>query len=438
MRAVRGRALLVLCVAGPPLVGLLLALWQLGAKPFWYDETFEGLLVQRAPLSFARWIATFETSGALYHAFLWLWKFLAATGGYWVRYAQEARPYALYLLLSALATLALLRAVEAPTARRWVVYGVTSVLAVWTHLFMVFVVLAHAVALAVHPARERWTRRASLAVAAALLAGVPIVVSLYFNLHRFGWMAGATPVRIGRLLEELSGDLGTPVLLAWLAAWTAGAAVGLTSWRASRTAGWPALLILSVAIVPIALPTVLSLIRPMLVTRYAIAVLPALAILAVLGVAQLRLRPVVGAAAAVLLATNAVAVVAWYADRDRPDWRSATAYVLEQTQPGTRIVYFTRGPLDGGARYEYSYYVTQHPGSSPPPVLGLPPGEGSVADRTAAAISQTGRLLAVAYSWDDAAAAEALAAIEAQFALAEQVDYEQISVRVYERRDTLR
>jgi mannosyltransferase len=473
--AARARWPQALVVAGPVAVGLLLAVWNLGAKPFWYDETFEGLLVQRRPLDFARWIVTFETTGALYHAFLWLWKFigtsegvlrlpsaifavaslpvtflvarrvlplpfaalatlLLATAGYWVHYAQEARPYALYLLLAGLSTLALLRAVEDPTRRRWLAYAAVSVLAVWTHLFMVFVVAAHAAAVMLHPDRRRWWRRAALAVLAAFAAGVPIVISLYFNLHRFGWMAGATPLRVGRAVEELTGDVGPLVALAWLAVWVGGAVVGVVRWRAAPVAAWPALLIVLLAVVPIALPTLLSLVRPMLVTRYLIPVLPALAILAALLLATTRWRLAALAALAVLLMLNGAAVLRWYTLVDRPDWRSATAFVLERAGPDTRAIYFTRGPLDGGARYEYLYYVSQHPGRDSPAQLTLAPGPGSIAERTSTAIAGTQRLLAVAYSWSAPSTVEALSAIEAEFALTEQAEYQQIGVRLYERR----
>lgn len=39
-------------IVTPTLVGLLVAGWNLGGKPLWYDETFEALLVMHPPLRF--------------------------------------------------------------------------------------------------------------------------------------------------------------------------------------------------------------------------------------------------------------------------------------------------------------------------------------------------------------------------------------------------
>lgn len=60
-----------------------------------------------------------------------------------VRYAQEARMYTMVLAIGLAGTYALLRAYEAPSRKRWMIYGAIVALGMWTHYFMALVWLAH-------------------------------------------------------------------------------------------------------------------------------------------------------------------------------------------------------------------------------------------------------------------------------------------------------
>src|SRR5579863_4042265 len=88
------------------------------------------------------------TSAALFSVHAWQ-----------VRYAQDARSYSLYVLLTALSCLFFLMALERPARRRWAGYVACSVLAVYSHFFAVLVLAA------------QWTAvyflRADAAIAAA-------------------------------------------------------------------------------------------------------------------------------------------------------------------------------------------------------------------------------------------------------------------------------
>ncbi|MFD4546422.1 glycosyltransferase family 39 protein [Streptomyces sp. NPDC058466] len=89
------------------------------------------------------------------------------------RYGQEARSYALVIFAVALATLLLLRALDAPrSSRRWAAYSLTLAVVGLLHLIALSVVLAHACVLAAHARENRslWWRSglALLAVAACV------------------------------------------------------------------------------------------------------------------------------------------------------------------------------------------------------------------------------------------------------------------------------
>ncbi|HVW80497.1 MAG TPA: glycosyltransferase family 39 protein [Mycobacteriales bacterium] len=98
-------------------------------------------------------------------------------------YAQTARSYSLVSLLVALATLALLRALEASRAdrpravlvRRWVLYGVLLAVAGWLNEMALLIVTAHAVTMLV----TGYARRVRLQWLAAAVAGMVTVIPLF-------------------------------------------------------------------------------------------------------------------------------------------------------------------------------------------------------------------------------------------------------------------
>ena len=78
---------------------------------------------------------------------------LLALNAFLVQYAQEARGYALATFLVALACFFYVRGAEGGRARDWVAYAAAMSLAFYAHLFAAFVLLAHAVTVALLPRR---------------------------------------------------------------------------------------------------------------------------------------------------------------------------------------------------------------------------------------------------------------------------------------------
>jgi mannosyltransferase len=83
---------------------------------------------------------------------------LVAVNPLFVWYSQEARAYALFVLMAALAMLCFLRAEREPTRARMTAFAITGSLALLTHYFALFLLLGMVLWLA----RERTTRRAAL------------------------------------------------------------------------------------------------------------------------------------------------------------------------------------------------------------------------------------------------------------------------------------
>ena len=102
---------------------------------------------------------------------------LMAVNAFVVRYAQEARSYALLLLLAVVATYLLVLALERGQRRWWVAYLVIGGLIIYDQVTGALVLIAHAAAILPHPRRPRMR---ALATGAALLAVAvaPIVVAI--------------------------------------------------------------------------------------------------------------------------------------------------------------------------------------------------------------------------------------------------------------------
>jgi mannosyltransferase len=90
---------------------------------------------------------------------------LVAVNPLFVWYSQEARAYALFVLLSALAMLCFLRALRKPTPRRIAAFTVAGALALLSHYFAVFLLIGMVLWLLYEPR----TRRAALPAAGALV-----------------------------------------------------------------------------------------------------------------------------------------------------------------------------------------------------------------------------------------------------------------------------
>jgi mannosyltransferase len=97
---------------------------------------------------------------------------LVAVNPLFVWYSQEARAYALFVLMGALAMLCFLRLQREPTPQRTAAFAVAGALALLSHYFAVFLLIPMALWLLY----DRRTRRASLpAIAALVIVGAALV-----------------------------------------------------------------------------------------------------------------------------------------------------------------------------------------------------------------------------------------------------------------------
>jgi mannosyltransferase len=328
--AIRGtdRALDWLLVAGPALVALVSYGYRLGGPPLWRDEATTKDMAGR---SMQEILATVQHFDAVHGAYYLLLHFtvrvtgdsnaalrlpsmlamvvacvftalaarrLAAAAGAprpWftgitaglalallpgaVRYAQEARSFAIVTMCAAIATYLLTRA--ATTGRWWWAwYGaVLAVLGV-LNIFGLLILVAHGLSLII--ARRGRLPAGWLAAAAfALLATAPVLRLAYAQRAALTWKS-APPIglTVVRLIRFWSGSWGMAVLVCVLAAIGIAAAV-----RAARTtdhthlAVGPVVVGLPLVVVPALVLLAVSQAVPVYDNRYVEFCLPGLAIL---------------------------------------------------------------------------------------------------------------------------------------------------------------
>lgn len=376
------------------LVGLaaVLRLPTLDAQSFWIDEGYAVWFIDRPLGEALRLIITPDNNGPLYFLLLWGWHRLVGPTDFAVRYlsalcsilsvavlwqlgrawfnrrtanraallmavspfaiwyAQEAKMYALHMLLAALATLLLTRTLRRMRWYNWLAYVICVNLLAYSHFFGAFTIVAQGILTLITTWRD-W-RRLRAYVGAMLLSAFP-----YLPVLRFAWAMLPTfqmndpskhfvplPQVLRELLIEFSVRAWSWKYEAfWLGGLAALLALGvLTAWRQNwRKGAWLAgLLLLPVLIFyPVSLkvsvftPKYLSAIFPILLLALASAaealhrrhMLVALGVLGVLLLGQTRAN---------LRDLNDPTF-------QRTDWRFVARYLTEHGTSDDIIVIYT-------------------------------------------------------------------------------------------------
>ena len=401
---------LVLLLAG----GVALRWAALTSKPFWFDECFSVEVARIDWRNFLHLLWWREANMTLYYLLLRAWlhfgqseffirslsaAFAVATipaiywlagllynrkvaliaaalftfNAYSVRYAQEARSYALFLLLATLSSGFLISWLRVPKRRNGFGYILISILAVYAHLYALLLVLAHWLALSplggpdLGPGHDRTQlkaqmRRASKIIAAAV---VPLLI--------FVAKTGAGPIRwiqrpgfhgVLKFFEHLAGGDSWPLLALYAVACIVAVApiVGKLAARNQNWETWRAQFLLTWLLFPVALTVLLSFARPVFLGRYMIFCLPPLVILAAAGLARLRQSWMLAAALTIMLFLSLRGVFFVYGhdfDDERDGSGAASNFILDHTQPGDGAIFHI-----AEARVPYEFFRSVRAGEN--------------------------------------------------------------------------
>jgi len=362
----------VAMVAGLAALAAALRFARIGHQGFWVDEGTTALLVHFSPGKMLGLIPQTESSPPLYYCIAWLWarlfgfgeaplRSLSALAGVatvpvaWgaakkliseragliaaaltacnpllIWYSQEARSYALLVLLSAGALVAFAHARAEPSRRTLSAWVVVSALALATHYYAALAVIPQAALLLIAHRRRRSVEVAVGAVAVCGLAVLPLAISQNITSHSVWITQMALGSRLGQIVPQfMVGFQATAyAVIAWIAGIAALLGVAWAPYR--RGAGVPASLVgggLAMMLVLVAVGV------DDLITRNLLPLWLPLAVVVSAGLASRRIGL---AAAAVICGLGVFAVGSVAVDRsfERPDWRALVHVLGARPAPG--------------------------------------------------------------------------------------------------------
>jgi mannosyltransferase len=375
----------------------VLSWYQIDAKSLWYDEAYTLKWVYSPVDRLLAFIRDVEPFNGLYYLWAKAWS-LVQVGETWLRVpsailavasvpvmylltshlagvqagraaalltavspflitmAQEARSYTLVIFLVASSTLLLVRAIEQPRWWRWLAYGVAAALAVWAHVWVAFVVLAHGLATLVawlDPVQRRWmVQGVSGFVIAGILVLPVILLSLFGYALQPSWYLPISGEAVGRALVSLAGGSLAYAPLGILGALVviAGAFVGaVMMWtRPVATGRWRWAVAVGGLVVPVVVGGLISVARPIFTARYLAVSLPFLLLLAAVAVASIPSRRWRTAALAGVMVLSLVGVAIRY-EIPKQDWRGASDLIRSEAAATDLIAVFRnhgKTPLD--------------------------------------------------------------------------------------------
>ena len=290
---------------------------------------------------------------------------LVAVNPFLVWYSQEARMYALAVLLGALTVLAFHRAVSGDGARHWAAMGIFAAAGLYTHLYTGFLLPALALWLLLNPSalKKHWLAFGAT-MAAASAAFVPLALATWrFSgestpgdpLHGIGGRAWGLLRAFAIWQAELSPPTTQIVLIVLAVAATLGA---LAAFR--RRDGWLVILLLAMPFV-IASGLMFRSELAFFGERYFIVMVPWLLLLAAAGVMHAiwgknRWRKITaGVGAIALVAVTAIPLPGqWSVPAAKEAWRQSAAYLAAHAQPGDVIFIHPEW-----IRFAFQYYQGQ-------------------------------------------------------------------------------
>jgi hypothetical protein len=269
---------------------------------------------------------------------------LLVSNGYHVAKSQEARSYALYSLLVVGSMLLLDQAVRTRQVRWWLALGVVNGLGMLTHYYVALFILVQGLYLL---ARRDW-RALGLFVLSGLVTTLVAVAQIGPLLRGYG--TGASARMDAPNLEELAESVlilsgGTPLTLITTVGLTL---LGLLVVRKRLPERW--WLLVAWLLVPLLLVFLISQVRPMYKVRYVFGVLPALMLLAGLGLA--RLPSLASALVVAVLAIQAGGAFGMGEPWQRGErWVDAVDNALERSRPGDGWIFLSKV-----GQYAFEYY----------------------------------------------------------------------------------
>lgn len=367
-----------------------LSFHALAAKTFWFDEGMSVGIVRLDFYNFLRILWRREGNMSLYYLALRLWMHfgsspafvrslsvifslgavtaiyflgrrlfnstvgliastLLAFNAWEIRYAQEARSYTLMVLLCILSSLFFVRYIESSSRPDRRLYIALSTLSVYAHFYSGLLFAAHWCWLR---SRDRQRAAAELRRTWSLIAVLAAPVLIFIAATGAGplnWIQRPGITVLWKFVLDICGN-GGPLLVAVYAVLCLLALLA----RRDPAQTWNIRLVVLWIAVPLAIILVVSIARPLFVPRYFFLCLPALCLLAAVGLFRLKTPLLIALALSLLLGLCFRGDLSYYQndfDIKRDDWRSATEYLRTHASARDAIIFHV-----AMGRMPYEYY----------------------------------------------------------------------------------
>jgi mannosyltransferase len=432
--SVRARSRTFWIVAGLTVLAAGLRFVTLGLQSYHHDEIVTASRVLRGSFWHAMDAVGFsESAPPLYYALAWLWTQVTGTGEFGLRsfsavagvatvpvayllgaelrdrragmlaaalvavnpmlvwYSQEARAYALVVLLSALSLLFFVKTLHRGRRRDAIAWGGVSALALATHYFAIFPIAMEALWLLLRRRRE------ALRGFTILAAGALLLVPLALHQMSYGHAQWINNFTLGHRLWEtgltfMVGETGDIIsqserpLLGLLPGLLALASLALIRLRGDSGERRAAAIPLAVVSVCVGVPLALGLLDPakdFVLARNLIPALVPLLVAIAIGLSLRRARRV-GAVLAAALLTYSLGFSVWASvspGLQRPDWDPLAAELGEPTVPRAMVTwtlgaaslryYLSTGSIQAHPSEGFEWWVGEldfiSDGPAPPP-----------------------------------------------------------------------
>jgi mannosyltransferase len=278
---------------------------------------------------------------------------LLAIHPFHIYWSQQARSYALLVLLLVISTSLLVSALQAEQARKtWIAYVIVSALACYCHVLGVLVLIAQWLWVGITAESRHFRRGLGALLALALLVapmGLYVIVQNKGQLEHVPILTGARVLKIASLLAGGTGfasETETPLLLLSTALCIVGAYFGF---RQSKSFYSSTLLVVVWLLFPAAAMIAFSLVKPILEDRNLLMCVPALVLLVAFALDRLwassgfPLKCTGAAAGALLFSLGSWASALQYravVSHTNP-YRDMTRFILAREQPGDAAIFFT-------------------------------------------------------------------------------------------------
>ena len=270
-----------------------------------------------------------------------------------IQYSQTARSYTMLIAFATLASIFFVRSAKRGASSRSIAgYVVSGTFTVYSHLFGIFALPSQWLSLFIFRPNRKATIRLTVCIVAIGILSLP---AFFFSISSTDWSLGWIPrtsiYSLRDLLFSYSGAFegrATSLTVILAGFYLVGASLAVSS---APTSDRPALgyILLSI-FVPVALTLIVSMVKPLFVSRYLLSGLPLFALLAAVGFQ--RLKP----AFAIVMAICALSLTEDYSYYRAPsiqDWRGVAEFVAEHSQPGDiLVVYDDATPIE--------YYVARY------------------------------------------------------------------------------